>query len=488
MSKRNNTYYYVFYFEKDENQQFSLKTSDFLIANILKYKIIKNIKEEIKKMGNEDLFSLTQKLTIFGTENTLNLNADTEEEKAIIKEITTKTINSIKRRRVKKVQSNIELKTTRKSKNNIKKHIDLYVNFLRLTNKNSKTIESYIQKFQVLINYLEYKKIYSLTDITKKDCKDLQLYLINFPTNLKKHDILKDKNIFELIDKKDKSLNNFKDKLNHRTVDNYIVRYKTLFNYFLENDYVYVNYFLTIKNLVKKDNNTFKQFIQQEENTWKHFEKEEIEMLLNNINIEEIKNLIVLGLITGARIGELSNLKKEDILKFNNYYYLNIKKSKTTAGKREIPIHKDFNILIDKLLDKKNNNDYVLFNDMKQDLEKRNNLIERRSMYQIRKYIIDTNKVFHSFRKNFTKLLYQAKIEEIYIKIILGHSIKDNLSFSIYNLSEIDRMSLMTEILKIDFTKILSDTEYDPKHLKEVSDNISLISSIKNSNINMNFN
>lgn len=47
LSKINNTYY-VFYFKKNENQQFSLKTSDFLIANILKYKIINNIKEEIK--------------------------------------------------------------------------------------------------------------------------------------------------------------------------------------------------------------------------------------------------------------------------------------------------------------------------------------------------------------------------------------------------------------------------------------------------------
>lgn len=48
-------------------------------------------------------------------------------------------------------------------------------------------------------------------------------------------------------------------------------------------------------------------------------------------------------------------------------------------------------------------------------------------------------------------------------------------------------MSLMTEILKIDFRKILSDTEYDPKNLKEISENISLINSIKNSSINMNF-
>ena len=126
-------------------------------------------------MGNEDLFSLTQKLTIFGTENTLNLNTDTEEEKAIIKEITTKTINSIKKRRIK---SNIELKTTRKSKNNIRKYIDLYIKFLKLTNKNNKTIDSYIKKFEVLIDYFNHIKVFNLIDINKKHCKDLQLYFL----------------------------------------------------------------------------------------------------------------------------------------------------------------------------------------------------------------------------------------------------------------------------------------------------------------------
>jgi hypothetical protein len=155
-------------------------------------------------MGNEDLFNLTQKLTIFGTDTTININAENEEEKALIKDITTKTINSIKKRRIKKVQSNIELKTTRKSKNNIKKHIDLYIKFLKLTNKNNKTIEGYIKKFEVLIDYFNHIKVFNLIDINKKHCKDLQLYLLNTPSNLNKQEALKDKNIFELIDKNDK--------------------------------------------------------------------------------------------------------------------------------------------------------------------------------------------------------------------------------------------------------------------------------------------
>ena len=57
---------------------------------------------------------------------------------------------------------------------------------------------------------------------------------------------ISNKNIFELIDKKDKILNKY-EKLDIRTVDNYITRYKTLFNYFLDNDFIYTNYFLTIK-------------------------------------------------------------------------------------------------------------------------------------------------------------------------------------------------------------------------------------------------
>ena len=484
LSKRNNTYYYVFYFEKDINQQFSLKTPDFLIANILKYKIINNIKEEIRKMGNEELFSLNQKLTIFGTDTTININAENEEEKALIKDITTKTINSIKKRRIKKVQSNIELKTTRKSKNNIRKHVDLYIKFLKLTNKNNKTIEGYIKKFEVLIDYFNHIKVFNLIDINKKHCKDLQLYLLNTPTNLNKQESLKDKNIFELIDKNDKILDKY-EKLNQRTVDNYITRYKTLFNYFLDNDYVYSNYFLTIKNLKQKIENPISNF-QKIENIREQFDKVEIELLLEKIQEKEIKDLIVFGIITGARIHEILNLKINDILKTKIGYFIDIKKSKTYNGVRKIPIHKRFNFLIKNLIDNKKEESFLFFNDITDD--KRVDKIQKRTMYQIRKYIKNKNKVFHSFRKNFTQELYKSNIEELYIKLLLGHSLKGNLSFNTYNLSKIDNENLQEEINKANFKDLFENTDYNINNIELLSNKKnSLLNTIKDNNIKMDF-
>ncbi len=195
--------------------------------------------------GEDYLKQFNTNLTIFKTDNSININIDNEDEKKIIENITQKTINTIRKSKLNKINSNIEIKSSRKSKTNIKKHIDLYINYLTLTNKNKKTVESYIKKFEILEDYFNYKKILSLQDITKKDCKDLELYLLNFPKNLNKYEELKDKNIFELIDKKDNILNKY-EKLDIRTIDNYITRYKTLFNYFLDNDFIYSNYFLTI--------------------------------------------------------------------------------------------------------------------------------------------------------------------------------------------------------------------------------------------------
>ena len=111
-------------------------------------------------MGFEEdyLKQFNTNLTIFKTDNSININIDNEEEKSLIENITKKTINTIKKSKVKKINSNVEIKSTRKSRNNIKKHIDLYINYLTLTNKNKKTIDSYIKKFKIL--YLEMKNLY----------------------------------------------------------------------------------------------------------------------------------------------------------------------------------------------------------------------------------------------------------------------------------------------------------------------------------------
>ena len=73
--------------------------------------------------------------------------------------------------------------------------------------------------------------------------------------------------------RRDKILDKY-EKLDIRTIDNYITRYKTLFNYFLDNDFIYQNYFLTIKKKTSNNNNSFKNFIDKQD-TYSSFEKEE---------------------------------------------------------------------------------------------------------------------------------------------------------------------------------------------------------------------
>jgi integrase len=478
LTKRNNIYYFVFYLEKDLNCQYSLKTSNYLIANIFKYKILYNIMIEMRKMNIEDRLNTNQALTIFKSDNSLNLIAEDEEEKVIIESITKKTINSVKRRKVKRITSNIDLKTSRSSKNNIRKHIELYIRFLKSTKKSEKTIHGYIKKYEILIDYFNYIKVFNLIDITKQDCKELQEYLLQFPSNINKFQELKDKNIFELINlnKENHPILKTYKKLDLRTVDNYITRYKTLFNYFLDKDYVYSNYFLTIKNLKVKIENPITVF-EKKEDIRIQFDKLEIELLLEKIEDKEIKDLIVLGVITGARINEILNLKIEDILVTKIGYFFDIKKSKTRNGIRVIPVHKRFEFLVKDLLEDKKEEDFLLFNDI---TGNRLDKIQKRTMYQIRKYIKNKNKVFHSFRKNFSQELYKSNIEELYIKLLLGHTLKDNLSFNTYNLSKIDNEVLQAQINKIDFKSLFEDTEYNINKIKNNTDT-NLIESVKNS-------
>ena len=78
--KRKDIYYFTFYLQKDKNISFSLNTKDFFLSNILKYKILLKLKEEIKKMDFEEeyLKQFNTSLTIFKTDSGININVDDE--------------------------------------------------------------------------------------------------------------------------------------------------------------------------------------------------------------------------------------------------------------------------------------------------------------------------------------------------------------------------------------------------------------------------
>ncbi|WP_152059048.1 tyrosine-type recombinase/integrase [Aliarcobacter butzleri] len=388
---------------------------------------------------------------IFKSENEDERNKLLNQVENVIKKLEEKEPN-------KQLTTNLKRTPKNRSTNNIRKHINEFLEDCKLKRKSIRTISDYKKKSEFLLSFLQHKKIFSLKDIEKKDVFELQEYLLKYPRNSKKYEEIKNENIFELIDKKSKLLDKF-DKMDFRTVDNYITKFKTIFSFFEDRDYIYKNYFLNIKNLKSKNNNAITQF-QQNEDTYIQFEQEEIIKLINECDNVDLINLMVLSLITGMRQGEISNLKKYHINLYHDHFFIDIKQSKTSSGLREIPINRNFYSFIFNLIKDKKDDDYLIFE--KDTKSNRLDVVSKRINYYITKklkyneYLKEKNKlkVFHSFRKNFVQLCYLYKLEELYIKILVGHSLRD-ITFSTYNLSRVDKMNLIEQVnlIQFDFLK-----------------------------------
>ncbi len=459
LTKRKEIYYFTFYLEKEKNICISLNTKDFFLSNILKYKILLKLEEKLKKMGLEEdyLKQFNTNLTIHKTKKGFIVEKDeNDEDENFVNKSVNKIVNSIVKNKINVSDTNIQIKTRRKTKNDIRKIFDFYITSLKKENDNKKTVESYIKKFEFLLDYLYYKKILDIYDINNKVVEDFENILRNLPSNHNKHKELIGKNIFELIENEDKILNKF-EKIEKRTFDNYITRYKTLFTYLKNKKYVNENYFMFIKKLSKKGNNNHKNFILRKD-TYMSFEIEEIETILKNIEDEQIKKIIIISLSSGLRSGEILNLKKEDIVKYKNNFLIDVKKSKTESGIRLVPINSFFNFFYEDLIKDVKENEFLFF---KEQIENnRNDNLQKKIMRHIRKINKNENKVFHSFRKNYTQLLYKNDIEELYIKLFLGHSLEDNLSFNTYNLSKIDNNLMLKIINRVNFEEVFENIPF----------------------------
>jgi hypothetical protein len=113
-------------------------------------------------------------------------------------------------------------------------------------------------------------------------------------------------------------------------------------------------------------------------------------------------------------------------------------------------------------------NEFLFFKE--QNKENRNDNLQKKIMRHIRKINKNENKVFHSFRKNYTQLLYKNDIEELYIKLFLGHNQDDNLSFNVYNLSKIDNDLILKIINKVNFEEIFENIPFYNEKRKEKKD------------------
>jgi integrase len=184
--------------------------------------------------------------------------------------------------------------------------------------------------------------------------------------------------------------------------------FQKLYTHALEND------------IVEKDYSTFVKLTSTNEAKEKSpFTPAEIQVMWNKVNVLEHADIVVILLYTGMRIGELLDMKKEDVHSEERYM---IGGNKTENGKnRVIPIHKKILPLIQARMEK-SNCEYVFTNSRGGQLK-----------YHlfISKYWVElmdgfkTTHTPHDTRHTFVSRMDSLGVNRVTIQRIVGHANKD---------------------------------------------------------------
>jgi len=144
-------------------------------------------------------------------------------------------------------------------------------------------------------------------------------------------------------------------------------------------------------------------------------------------NDEQLADLIMLAAYTGARINELCSIQLKDV----TTDFIRIRKTKTEAGNREIPLHSELLPLISKLQNQSTDN-YLITKLSSNKYGDRSNAIGKRFGRLKTEGGFGRTLVFHSFRKTLITLLEQADVPENFSCDIVGHE-KGTIGYGHYS-------------------------------------------------------
>ena len=158
--------------------------------------------------------------------------------------------------------------------------------------------------------------------------------------------------------------------------------------------------------------------------SYQPFEPSQLQTLIKEAD-ETIRDLIVMGLYSGCRLDELASLKRDDIVMIEGVRCFFIRKAKTAAGVRHVPIHTLLIGVVDKLLSQ-NYGEYLFA---------QSNKITRadgkkgpwfsQAFTRLRRQVLPTTtdrQCYHSLRGHFVTALDRAGVPEQRIGSITGHT------------------------------------------------------------------
>ena len=418
--KIKNYYYFSFRYKK-KIIKYSLNCCNLYDANIIKIQLIKRLKM------NEELKNFFKNPT--RSDLGVNTYSHKDEDPEKVAELNKKILNLVNQ-----AYEDGDIKSVEFNSDNVKKIKleEAFKNFLNhkeiVDDLRKSSLKKYLTHYRYLLLFCdEDKLIYSFTE---QFFKDIQNKIRKLPVNVLKTNKYKNS-------KYDVIMKDFKDTkystLSNKSINEIFKSFNQVFDFFNYENYI-------TSNCVEY------RTLKEDTEHWQNFEDNEIQLFIEKTEDKLYKDIFKIGLYTGMRIGEISELKTEfvDIEKG----IIDVSYSKTKAGIRIIPIHKNIKKILEFYC--ANNIDGYLF---VKDGNK--NILTKGIGRRIRKLIPDTDKVFHSTRKNLTIKLYElhqkGEVQENTIKKILGHDFSDNLSFNVYNLNKINIEILRDCIDRIDY-------------------------------------
>lgn len=273
------------------------------------------------------------------------------------------------------------------------------------------TVKNFNLGYKYLIEFLDGNEDYNINDFNKRFFIDLQETLKKLPSEYGKYKEFKDKNIKEIVKMKI-DYEKF-PKMGNNSINAFFGLYSEFLKYLFSSDYISKNVLDGFVRLIKTPPQQKHEF----------FTDEEIYKLFNN-DIEQnnktmIENFLKFAFYSGMRMGEITQLEKNDIIEKDGIFCFNVvedlengKRVKNKGSVRIVPIHPQILDLVFKLKETSKNN-YFFWSD-------KSTSGERINQY-IKKVLGTDKKTLHSTRSTFINRTRKYSNKEI-VELISGHT------------------------------------------------------------------
>jgi len=272
-----------------------------------------------------------------------------------------------------------------------------------------------LEKF-LLLKQVEPATVKGYTNANKEFCK----FLNNPPiTRIQKSDV--SRWMVHLAEKRKNA---------SRTIDTKVGVIKTLFNFAKKQSYIRGDNPAENMNLLTKR--------QKAKNGWAIFEREELDLLLRSEFFKLRKTsqpdyvcCVILALFTGCRIGEITNLKKDQFKTSpKGIPFFKIRDAKTAAGIREVPLHPFIHEYMTEFM---KNKPHKIFEYTERDGKGSGNAVGKMFAENLKSAGLTRDKlVFHSLRKYVNNTMLQNNVSLEHRCQFVGHEI-NNVNVNIYS-------------------------------------------------------